>query len=34
MNKKIGSLENSSTKKISTGSSLYYDGYGSYDFPK
>ena len=27
MNKKTASLENSLTKKISTGSSLYYDAY-------
>ena len=30
----MGSLEISSTKKMSTESSLYYDGYGSYGFPK
>ena len=34
INKKIALLENTSTKKRSTRSSLYYDGYGSYDCPK
>ena len=28
MNKETASLENSLKKKIRTGSSLYYDGYG------
>ena len=27
-------LENLTTKKKSTGPNLYYDGYGSYDYPK
>ena len=27
-------LENLTTKKMSTGPNLYYDGYGSYDYPK
>ena len=34
MNKKNASLENSITKKMSTGPSLYYDEFVSYDFPK
>ena len=33
-NKKIASRENLITKKMSTGSSLYYDEFGSYDFAK
>ena len=33
-NKQIASRENFITKKMSTGSSLYYDGFGSYDSPK
>ena len=33
MNKNNASLENSITKKMSTGPSLYYDGFVSYDFP-
>ena len=32
--KKIASQKNLITKKMSTGSSLYYDGFGSYDSPK
>ena len=32
--KKIASLQNLTTKKMNSGSSLYHDGYGSYDFPK
>ena len=32
--KKNATLENSITKKISTGPSLYYDRFVSYDFPK
>ena len=31
---KNSSLENWTTKKMSIGSSSYYDGYGSYDCPK
>ena len=31
---KIESLENPSSKKMSFGQILYYDGYGSYDFPE
>ena len=34
INTKNASLENSITKKMSTGPSLYYDGFVSYDFPK
>ena len=34
INEKIGTLENLRTKKISSGPSLYYDGFGSYDFKK
>ena len=30
----LASLKNLTTKKISTGPRLYYDGDGSYDFPK
>ena len=33
-NKKIVSRENLITKKMSTGSSLHCDGFGSYDPPK
>ena len=33
-NKKIASRQNLITKKMSTVSSLYYDGFGSYDSPK
>ena len=32
--KKIASLENFTRKKLSTGPSLYYEGDGSYDYPK
>ena len=32
--KKSGHQENVTSKKMSTKSSVYYDGYGSYDFPK
>ena len=32
--KKNASLENLTTKKMSTAPSFYYDGYGSYDCPK
>ena len=32
--KKIVSLENFTRKKMSTGPSLYYEGYGSYGCPK
>ena len=31
---KNASLENLTTKKMNTGPSLYYDEFGSYDFPK
>ena len=30
----IASRENLTTKKMSTGSNLYYDGFSSYDFEK
>ena len=33
-NKKIAFRENLITKKMSTASSLHYDGFGSYDAPK
>ena len=32
--KKIASLENFTSKKMSTGPSLYYESYGSYGCPK
>ena len=34
INKKITLLENTSMKKRSIRSNVYYDGYGSYDCPK
>ena len=33
-NKKKGHQENVTSKKMSTGSTVYYDGYGSYDCAK
>ena len=33
-NKENASSENLTTKKMNTGPSLYYDEFGSYDFPK
>ena len=34
LNKKNVHLENLTTKEMSTGLTVYYDGYGSYDCPK
>ena len=34
INKKNASLENLTTKTFNTEPSLYYDEFGSYDFPK